>query len=46
MNWVFESLCFYLDLLVIALDLCESGFPFSSWLEKVLQVSPSTTDNF
>ena len=46
MNWVFESLYFYLDLLVIALDLCASGFPFSSWLEKVLQVSPSTTNNF
>ena len=41
MNWVFESLCFYLDLLVIALDLCASSFPFSSWLENVLQVSPS-----
>ena len=25
MNWVFESLCFYLDLLVIALDLCASS---------------------
>ena len=28
MNWVFESSCFYLDLLAIALDLCASGFPF------------------